>query len=95
MEATGPLERAAAFRHEPRFAAGDPGRLERLLQRLREERAARVFSAVTAVERDGDAVVVRFGEGPEPALQPVGAGPGDAEAHVACHLHGIVPRHRD
>ena len=54
-----------------------------------------MFSAVTAVERDGDAVVVLFGEDPEPALQPVGAGPGDAEANVACHLHGIVPRHRD
>ena len=69
--------------------------MERLLQRLREERAARVFSAVTSVERDGDTVVVRFGEGPEPALQPVEAGPGDPGAHVACHLHGVVPRHRD
>ncbi|MBW3602442.1 MAG: hypothetical protein KY434_07075 [Actinobacteria bacterium] len=59
------------------------------------KRAAPVFGAVTAVRRDGDAVVVGFGEGPEPALQRVRAGPGDAEAEVACHLHGVVPRERD
>ncbi|CAN5343259.1 hypothetical protein BH20ACT9_BH20ACT9_15580 [soil metagenome] len=95
LGATGPLERAVASRHELRFAAGDPGRLEHLLRRWRDERAAPVFGAVTAVERDGHTVLVRFGEGPEPALQRVETGPDDAEARVACHLHGVVPRHRD
>lgn len=71
-----------------RFAAGDPARLQGLLDDLRARRAAAVFSGVTGVERDAEAVVVRFGDGPEPGLQRVGG------AQVAWHLHGVVPRRR-
>jgi peptide/nickel transport system ATP-binding protein len=54
------------------------------LQRLRDAPAAARFEAVAAIERDGDAVTVRFGPGPEPALQPVGG------CRVACHLYGVT-----
>lgn len=86
---TGPLEAADVSRYEVRFPAGDPDGLRELLLRLRSEEAGVVFSAVEAVERDGGDVLVRFGEGPEPALQPVEG------RQVACHLHGIVPRRRE
>ena len=89
MAATGPLDSASVDRHEVRFSGGDPARLEALLQRLREQQAGRVFSAVEAIERDGGGVLVRFGDGPEPALQQV------AQQRVACHLHGVLPRERD
>ena len=88
IAATGPLDAAQVDRHEVRFAAGDAARLEALLRRLQAEQAGRVFSAVEAIERDGGSVLVRFGEGPEPALQQVG------RQLVACHLHGVVPRRR-
>ena len=48
-----------------------------------------MFIGVTDVTADGGAVVVRLGEGPEPALQRVGP------QLVACHLHGIVVRDED
>jgi peptide/nickel transport system ATP-binding protein len=88
LAATGPLGDAQASRHEVRFPHGDPERLLPLLTGLRDRQAGRVFRGVTAIEQDGDAVVVRFREGPEPALQPVG------RQLAACHLHGVVPRRR-
>ena len=86
LGATGPLDAADVSRYEVRFAAADATALTGLLDRLRADNAGRVFSGVTDVATDGDAVVVRLGEGPEPALQRVGP------QLVACHLHGIVAR---
>jgi peptide/nickel transport system ATP-binding protein len=54
------------------------------LEAMREARAHPLFEAVTAIEVVDSAVEVRFGPGPEPALQA--AGPVD----VACHLYGIT-----
>ena len=86
LGATGPLEAADVSRYEVRFAAADAPTLVSLLQRLREEEAGRVFAGVADVTEDNGAVLVRLGEGPEPALQRVGP------QLVACHLHGIVER---
>lgn len=88
LAATGPLDAVEVAPGVARFAAGDPARLHGLLEELRARRAAAVFSGVTGVDRDAGAVVVRFGDGPEPGVQPVGG------AQVACHLHGVVPRRR-
>jgi peptide/nickel transport system ATP-binding protein len=88
IAATGPLEAAVVDRHTVRFDAGDTAQLETLLNELRSRRAGRVFGAVESIERDGGRIAVRFGEGPEPALQHV------HHQQVACHLHGIVPRQR-
>ena len=81
---TGPLEAAAVDRYGVRFAAPDSAGLVTLLQRLREEKAGRVFSRGHRCHRRQRRVVVQLGEGPEPALQRVGP------QLVACHLHGIV-----
>jgi peptide/nickel transport system ATP-binding protein len=54
------------------------------LESRRAARAHPLFEAVTAIETVGSNVVVRFGDGPEPALQPAGGG------HVACHLYGVT-----
>lgn len=89
LSATGPLSAAEVASDEIRFPAGDPSRLLPLLEALRAEEAGAVFTGVTGIERDGRAVRVRFGDGPEPGLQTVGPG------QVACHLHGIVRRERD
>ena len=70
---------------QPGRSAGQAGSASGLV-RSRQRDFARIFTGVEAVEREGPAVVVRFGEGPAPALQRV------AGRHVACHLHGIVPR---
>lgn len=88
LAVTGPLDAAEAGPTEVRFPAGDPVALLALLEVLRAREAASVFTAVTGIDRDGDVVRVRFGDGPEPALQPVGP------VQAACHLHGIVPRRR-
>ena len=58
------------------------------LEAMREARAHPLFEAVTAIEVVDSAVEVRFGPGPEPALQA--AGPVD----VACHLYGITAAER-
>ena len=87
--ATGPLDSVEVGVEEVRFAKADAATLVPLL-RERMERAdgAGIFSAIEAVEGDAGGVLVRFGPGPEPALQEV-----DRRA-VACHLHGVVPRLR-
>ncbi|HEX9767165.1 MAG TPA: ABC transporter ATP-binding protein, partial [Nitriliruptorales bacterium] len=82
---TGPLSSVAVTREEAVFAEADLAGLEELLTMLRGEQY-RIFSGVTDIGRHGDALVVRFTVGPEPALQSV------AGRHVACHLHGVVPR---
>lgn len=88
LAATGPVDSIEVHDREVRFPQGDAARLLPLVETLRAEEAGRVFRAVTDVGRDGDTVVVRLGEGVEPALQPV------AGRRVACHLHGVVPRDR-
>ena len=54
------------------------------LESLKSGRADPLFDAVTGIEASGARVVVRFGDGPEPALQPVGG------CRVACHLYGVT-----
>ena len=87
--ATGPLDSVDAGVEEVRFPKADAAALVPLL-RERMERAdgKGIFSAIAQVEGDAGGVLVRFGAGPEPALQRVGA------QEVACHLHGVVPRLR-
>ncbi len=85
LEATGPLDDAEASRYEVRFASGDPQRLTELLEGFRSGAHHPLFTAVEAVEPADGAVLVRFGEGPAPALQPVRG------RQVSCHLHGVVP----
>ncbi|MPZ74034.1 MAG: ATP-binding cassette domain-containing protein [Nitriliruptorales bacterium] len=89
LAATGPLDSAEVARDEVRFPKADHGALVPLLRGLRDEEAGRVFTGVTDVTTDADAVVVRFGEGPAPALQPV------QSVQVACHLHGVVEQPSD
>jgi peptide/nickel transport system ATP-binding protein len=67
-----------------RFRSGGVDLAERLVA-LRDGAAHPLFQAVTAIEVAGTAVEVRFGPGPEPALQPA---PGSVE--VACHLYGVT-----
>lgn len=89
LAATGPLD---AVEVDPdgtaRFTSADAEALAPLLADLRQRQAHPLLGAVTDVTTDGGAVTVAFGEGPEPALVEV------AGRHVACHLHGIVPRQR-
>jgi oligopeptide/dipeptide ABC transporter ATP-binding protein len=88
LAATGPLDSLDVARDHVRFPRAEPGALVPLLDDLRARAVHPVFSAITDISRDGDAVTVAFGEGPEPALQSV------RRVQVACHLHGVVPRHR-
>ena len=81
----GPLDGLDVSRREVAFPRGGEA-LAELLGRLRDERAHRLFSAVTAIEHEGPRVVVHLEPGAEPALQPV------AGRQVACHLHGVAPR---
>jgi peptide/nickel transport system ATP-binding protein len=83
---TGPLDAAEVSRYEVRFAAADAQEMISLLTTLHDAGVNRVFSGVVDMTTDGGAVVVRLGEGPEPALQRVGP------QLAACHLHGIVER---
>ena len=88
--ATGPLDDAEVSRFEVRFRSGDAKTLLPLLDGLRQGEAGRVFTGVSDVSsEDGGDVVVRFGEGPAPALQPVGT------ALVACNLHGVTEQPSD
>ncbi|WP_370327432.1 ABC transporter ATP-binding protein [Euzebya sp.] len=86
IAATGPLTAVEVDRHTARFTAGEDRDLLALLESLRTTGEHRIFTAVTDITTDGGDVVVRFGDGPAPALQPVEG------RMVACHLHGIVPR---
>jgi peptide/nickel transport system ATP-binding protein len=52
------------------------------LESLRAQAADPLFEAVSSIEARGARVAVRFGDGPEPALQAVG------RCQVACHLFG-------
>lgn len=87
--ATGPLDAVEVGVDEVRFGKADAATLVPLLrERMEHADGKGIFSAIEAVEGDGGGVLVRFGPGPEPALQPVRG------VQVACHLHGVVPRLR-
>ncbi|MGI9018344.1 MAG: oligopeptide/dipeptide ABC transporter ATP-binding protein [Euzebya sp.] len=86
LEATGPLTAVKVDRHTARFTSASPDRLLPLLEELRTTGDHPIFTAVTDVTRDAGDVVLRFGEGPEPALQAVKG------RMVACHLHGVTTR---
>jgi peptide/nickel transport system ATP-binding protein len=81
LAATGPLTDVQVDRHTARFTEGEPGRLLPLLEELRTSGEHRIFTGVADITIDRGDVVVRFGDGPPPALQPV------AGRQVACHLH--------
>jgi oligopeptide/dipeptide ABC transporter ATP-binding protein len=89
LDATGGLDAAEISRYEVCFDAGDASRLTAVLEELRRREAHPLFTAVVDVSIEGGKVAVRFGDGPEPALQPV------AGRMVACHLHGVVPTERE
>lgn len=86
LDATGPLTQVITDRFVARFKAASPDALIPLLNTLRTSGQDPIFSAVRDIATEGGDVVVRFEDGPAPALQPV------AGRMVACHLHGIVPR---
>ncbi len=88
LAATGDLDAADVSRDRIRFDSADPDRLVTLLERMRSRGEHPLFTAVEAIEHDSGGVAVVFGDGPEPALQPV------AGRLVACHLHGVTERRR-
>ena len=86
IAATGPLSTVEVDSSTARFTECDATTLRPLLERLGHETADLLFKGVIEVAEDNGQVVVRFREGPAPALQAV------AGRQVACHLHGVVPR---
>jgi peptide/nickel transport system ATP-binding protein len=80
----GDLGAAKAHRDRVRFPSGDAHGLRRWLDEVGPGLQVPVFTGVAAVEEDGDAVIVRFGERVRPRAQSV------AGRQVACHLHGVV-----
>jgi peptide/nickel transport system ATP-binding protein len=87
VDLVGPLTALNVGRETVVFPRGGED-LAKLLCGLRDEGAHRVFSAVTAIDVNGDRVAVRLRTGPEPALQLVEGG------RVACHLHGVTDADR-
>jgi peptide/nickel transport system ATP-binding protein len=79
----GPVDAIVASADTAEFPRGG-AELGQWLESLRAEPADPVFDAVTGIEVRGARVVVRFGPGPEPALQDVG------RCRVACHLFGVT-----
>ena len=80
----GPLARVAVTPEAAVFPRGGD-ELAALLERIRADApGGGLWSAVVGVEVRGPSVTVRFGPGPEPALQEV-----DSRL-VACHLHGVT-----
>lgn len=87
--ATGPLDSIEAGVDQVRFTKADASALVPLLDEQRRRADGEgIFAAITEVTGDAGGVLVRFGPGPEPALQE------SAGRLVACHLHGVVPRDR-
>jgi len=82
----GNLADAEVARESVRFRTRRPDRLAEWLRTNGPELPGNVFAAVTAVTADSDSVTVRFGPGPEPAMQEVD------DRQTACHLYGVVPR---
>lgn len=86
LDATGPLTQVTTDRFVARFKAASPDALRPLLETLRNSGRHPIFSAVRDIATERGDVVVRFEDGPAPALQSVEG------RMVACHLHGVVPR---
>lgn len=80
----GSLDRVSVSAEATVFPRGGQ-RLRDLLAGLGEQAPpGGLWSAVESVDTRGEAVEVRFGPGPEPALQEVDG------RMVACHLHGLT-----
>ncbi len=86
LAATGPLTAVRTDRRSARFTAAENSRLLPMLEALRKDERHRIFTGVSDISTEGGDVVVRFVDGPAPALQPVEG------RMVACHLHGVVTR---
>jgi oligopeptide/dipeptide ABC transporter ATP-binding protein len=69
-----------------RFPSADGAALATWLRQHLDQLPSAVATGITDVESGSDGVTVRFGAGPEPALQLV------AGRNVACHLHGVTVR---
>ncbi|MBA8824355.1 peptide/nickel transport system ATP-binding protein [Saccharopolyspora lacisalsi] len=82
----GKLDNAEVARESVRFSASAPEDLAEWLHEHGPNLHANVFSAVTEVRVESSHVLVRFGAGPEPAMQKVD------RRDVACHLHGVLVR---
>lgn len=82
----GELKNLDVGREFVRFRSDSPDELAAWLRENGEQLPTALFSAVTEVAVEQHGVVVRFGAGPEPAVQQV------AGRDVACHLHGVVAR---
>ena len=79
----GPIDAVVTSATEAEFPRGGTD-LAEWLESLRSEAADPLFEAVVGIEVRGARVVVRFRDGPEPALQEVGG------CRVACHLFGVT-----
>ncbi|MCU1460147.1 MAG: transporter ATP-binding protein [Acidimicrobiales bacterium] len=79
----GPIDAVVTSPTEAVFPRGGAA-LAEWLEALRSEPADPLFEAVEGIDVRGPRVVVRFGDGPEPALQDVGG------CRVACHLYGLA-----
>ncbi|MPY80999.1 MAG: ATP-binding cassette domain-containing protein [Actinophytocola sp.] len=86
LELFGKLSDADVGTDYVRFPSATPDTLAEWLREYGPVLPANVFSAMTDVEVEERGVVVRFGPGPEPAVQHV------KDRDVACHLHGITVR---
>lgn len=86
LELFGKLSDADVGTDYVRFPSSTPDTLAEWLRENGPALPANVFSAVTDVEVEERGVVVRFGPGPEPAVQHI------KNRDVACHLHGITVR---
>lgn len=82
----GRLDNVEVGRDYARFPTGDADALAAWLKEHGPRLPFPVFSAVTDVTADGGGVQVRLRSAPQPGEQLV------AGRHVACHLHGVVPR---
>lgn len=82
----GKLADADVGRETVTFHSSEPHNLAEWLREHGPNLPDAVFSAVTEVTVERHTVLVRFGAGPEPAMQQV------AGRDVACHLHGVLAR---
>ncbi len=86
LDLVGDLAAVSVERQSVRFASADAEALRTWFAEVGPQLPAPVFTGVSSVERDGGDVVVRFGDGPEPARQEVDG------RQVSCHLHGVTVR---
>ncbi len=82
----GQLGDAEVTATEVRFPSASGVELASWLRHEADQLPSAVATAITDVEVGAHGVTVRFGPGPEPALQVVAGRP------VACHLHGVTVR---